>query len=375
MSRLVVVLLLVGATTGALAAQTPQDRLRRQDEEIASLTRRRDSLAHLWSEASALVQLQDSLAHAASVGRLDTVAVGSLRIVSNLKLPEWRAAAEQYWPAIDSLYGDAAKSLESHPLLLQMVPPDSAGFQGKIEPWGVVMVPWDRGREDLVNVLRTTVTMPATDSALRQWLPGGARISSVSMKAEAGEAYVALVTASAAVAEQCFGGNLRSCRLALMLDSGPDPLVEAYPLPGERRAAVKRMENMFGYENRLKPAYQTCLNGSDSVCVDLLRTVPPAAAVYPLGTTTREFLVRLALQLGGRGAYQRLVRDPSAPIPDRVAAAAAMPIDSLIARWRSLAIAGKPAPVTLPAREIAIGLGWIVVLGICCVRSSRWRLG
>lgn len=373
MSRIVLFLLLVGS--GSLLAQTPQERLRRQDQEITDLTRRRDSLGILWRQALALVQLQDSLAHAASIGRLDTIAVGSLRIVSNLKLPEWRAAAEQFWPAVDSLYGEAAETLASYPVLLQMVPPDSAGFRGKVEPWGVVMISWDQSPQEMVSVLYATIGMPRTDSALRQWLPGGARVSPVSMKAQAGEAYVALVTASASVAEQCFGGNLRSCRLALRLDSGPDPLVEAYPLPDERRAAVKRMENMFGYENRLKPTYQTCLNGSDSACVDLLRAIPPAAGVYPLATATREFLTRLALQVGGRGAYLRLIQDPSASIPDRLAAAAAMPIDSLIARWRSLAIAGKPAPVTLPVTEIAIGLGWLVLLGICCVRSSRWRLG
>ncbi len=373
MSRSGLLLLLLLAPVGALAAQTAADRLQRQDQAIAELTRRRDSLGQLYEAAQALVQLQDSLAHAASVGRLDTIAVGALRIITNGDQGEWRTAAEQYWPTVDSLYGDAAGALAQRPALIQMIAPDSATRWSRVQPWGLT-VPTDRTARERFNILRATISMASPDSALRDWLPGGVQVPFVSLTEMAGDAYVALVTAASSVAHRCYLGEVEACRLALMLDLGPETMVRAFPAPEERRAAVVRLENMFTYQSRLKPAYYACVAGSDTTCVDLLRSLPPRAALSTLDPAARQFLVQLALRMGGRGAYHRLIQDSTASIAARLAAAAAVPVDTLVAHWRGAVIAGRPAPVSLPVTEAAISLGWVVLLGLCCLRSSRWRL-
>jgi hypothetical protein len=85
-------------------------------------------------------------------------------------------------------------------------------------------------------------------------------------------------------------------------------------------------------------------------------------------------LVREALQIGGREAYRRLVADPAAPIGARLAATAGLPLDSLVVRWRSRALAARPPRITLTWWTSAAALGWTLILGLCALRSSRWRL-
>jgi hypothetical protein len=94
-----------------------------------------------------------------------------------------------------------------------------------------------------------------------------------------------------------------------------------------------------------------------------------------LGADARFTLVHLALRLGRREAYHRLLADPFASIGARLASAAGMSEDSLVARWRAEIIAARPVPVEMPSWAFVIALGWMVFFASCGLRSSRWRLG
>ena len=118
-----------------------------------------------------------------------------------------------------------------------------------------------------------------------------------------------------------------------------------------------------------------CRAGDDAACTELLRAVPTTVIPQPLDVYARTTLVRVAMRLGGRNAYVRLMSDSTASLEDRLAAAANAPIDSVVTLWRQTVLAARPAPVSLSPLHLAVGLGWIVLLGFCGLRSTRWRFG
>jgi hypothetical protein len=86
-------------------------------------------------------------------------------------------------------------------------------------------------------------------------------------------------------------------------------------------------------------------------------------------------LTRFALRAGGRDAYQRLLASGGRPIAERLALTAALPFDTLLVQWRTRVIQDRPAPVAVPFGVVGAGLSWILLFGLCGVRSSRWRVG
>jgi hypothetical protein len=93
----------------------------------------------------------------------------------------------------------------------------------------------------------------------------------------------------------------------------------------------------------------------------------------PLGLDARETLLHLALRLGGREAYHRLMAAADQPMADRLASAAGVTTDSLLTRWRAAVLAARPAPLALPSSGVWMGLGWALFFAACGLRSSRWR--
>src|SRR3989442_15848715 len=170
---------------------------------------------------------------------------------------------------------------------------------------------------------------------------------------------------------------MSDCRAALALVDSPDPLGQWYPRAAEQRALVfKSFPEFlpFSYHGAHKPALQSCRAGSDSACRELLRSLPPGALPRPLTYDARAALVQLALRLGGREAYHRLVATPDEPIADRLAGAAGGSVDSLVSLWRSEIVTARPAPVTVPPWGPWAPLGWTAVFAVCALRSSRWRV-
>jgi hypothetical protein len=122
----------------------------------------------------------------------------------------------------------------------------------------------------------------------------------------------------------------------------------------------------------VRAAAAACLTGeSDAGCLEVLHAVEFLEP--PLSIEARHALARLALAAGGRSAYGRLQRSVGRPLSERLAIAAALPSDSLMAHWRSTILAARPKAVTLAAPGAWIALGWAVVFGLLALRSTRWR--
>jgi hypothetical protein len=86
----------------------------------------------------------------------------------------------------------------------------------------------------------------------------------------------------------------------------------------------------------------------------------------------RSDLLFTALSVGGRGAWSRFVSAANVGIEPALVAAAAMPLDSLLARWRGGLLALRPiqGPMTPPVALAA--LCWSAAFLAGAIGAARW---
>jgi hypothetical protein len=335
------------------------------------LRHRADSLAREWRQANAVADLVDSLERERATSWKDTIRVGTLRIFANPSPLPLREAATRAWPVLDSLYGSEAQHLAQRPVIIHAYDPDttvprSAHHVG-------MEVPWNMSAAALSLLLLANAPMPDPDRPLREWLNGPVRPSWRTPEDRAA-VYVQLVTAPSQPVRDCFRGRLEGCKTALEVGASP-PLLEAwYPSAAERRSLLTQSFADFFNHGATSADFRLCVTGSDSACTGLLRALPRGVLPRPLGADARFTLVHLALRLGGREAYHRLLADPLASVGARLAAAAGVREDSLVTRWRAEIIAARPLPVEMPSWAFVIALGWMMFFAGCGLRSSRWRV-
>src|SRR5712692_10445880 len=321
-----------------------------QDSTLVRLRHRADSLAREWRQANAVADLVDSLERERATSWKDTISVGALRIVANPSPLPLREAAARAWPVLDSLYGSEAQHLAQWPVIIQAYDPDTT-VQRPAHHVGM-QVPWNMGAAALTLMLLANAPMPDPDRPLREWLNGPVRPSWRTAE-DRSAVYVQLVTAPSQTVRDCFLGHLEGCEAALEIGASPATLEALYPSAA---------------------AFHFCVTGSDSACTGLLRSLPRGVLPHPLGADARFTLVHLALRLGGREAYHRLLADPQASVGARLAAAGGVSEDSLVARWHAEIIAARPPPVEMPTWAFVIALGWMMFFAGCGLRSSRWRI-
>jgi hypothetical protein len=228
--------------------------------------------------------------------------------------------------------------------------------------------------DGLLRMLLANVGVPRVDAPLGHWLGSGVQpLVDTALARRA--AYVNLVTASSVAARGCLRGTVRDCRTALELP--PDSLfyLTAYDA-GERRIAVTHARQNWMLDAPDQLIYARCVrDGVDSACVDFLHRMGTGQVPRPLSDDARQLLISTALDLGGPGAYDRLMADTTASIPARLAAAAGTPLDAVIARWQAGLLHARPAPPSVPLSDGLLAVTWIGVLAAGALTSTRWRLG
>ena len=117
-----------------------------------------------------------------------------------------------------------------------------------------------------------------------------------------------------------------------------------------------------------------CLDGSDKECIALMRTSEHLglSIIPPSSPGTRNTVIQQAFAMGGAGALQRLITEGTSP-SERLAAAAKVPIDTLLAHWVSNVRTRGVVSETLTPGMAIIAIIWIVVIGMLSLANSRWR--
>lgn len=302
----------------------------------------------------------------------DTISAGALRVLAPVGVArDTRTAVAEAWPLIDAAFGNAAARLANHPFTL--VGGGRRGEADRVD--GVTNPVMTNGQAtDIVQRLlwaAATVVASGSDSALADWMRGAL----VPIRDPAGErrgVYVALVSAPSPAARQCYLGDLAGCRSALGFAPVSETVTDWYDAP-RRRQIVQDMSNLDQVRSTPR-SYVACVaEQSDADCLAVLRRAPPGAIPPPLPPAARLSVVRTAVELGGRGAYARLLTTAGTPIEQRLAIASGVPADSLLRAWQAAVLAARPRPVTVEPRGGWVALAWGVAFGLLALRSSRWR--
>ena len=136
----------------------------------------------------------------------------------------------------------------------------------------------------------------------------------------------------------------------------------------------RRHRPMYLFVTGIGALERDCVNGDVTSCrfaVDLEHA--PATRIGSIySPDLRADLLYYALDLGGTDAWTRLRNAPGAGMPAKLAAAAQMPIDSLLARWRTSLLALRPAKAVLGGESALVALAWSLVLLLTALGASRW---
>ena len=322
--------------------------------------------------AEAAAAHAESLTRGQNSGGLDTANAGALRVMAPFDVgPEARTGAADAWRLIDATFGSVAAMLAEQPFTLVLM--RSRGERRAAR--GVANGVLTNGSatdisQRLIWAAATTIAA-RNDTGLARWLRG-ALVPEREPARERRGVYVALVTAPSPMVRRCYGDDLAGCRGSLGLVPTTQALEDWYDIL-RRRSLVQELDNLDQVRSapRLRTACVTDL--ADSACLALLRRVPPEAVPPPLPSAARFSFLRIALELGGRGAYARLLAGPRLPIEARLAAASGVSSDSLLRTWHAAVFAAQPRPIAVGPRAAWVALGWGVAFGLLALRSTRWR--
>lgn len=210
--------------------------------------------------------------------------------------------------------------------------------------------------------------MDAAPPALRQWTSHRPTLAPAPRVDEA--AYRDVRRAYLNSARACLAGTIRSCRSLLAIEPGNDTTI-SWLDADERRSTVLRFHVNYwrrpSSEGDPAVARDRCVNeGDDAACREALRLIHFAS---PISTKLRSDVLRLALEIGGPDAFERIRNTSSEEIGTLLESAAGIPVDSLVARWREYMLAGKPQSPAPNNRELAVSFAIIIaVLGLSAGR-------
>jgi len=350
--RGVIAALFLGAS-GTAQAQTAAEFRQRLEALSRSSRQISETLATLNSSRAPLV---------------DTIRTGGLLVVAARSVSgRARAGVDSAWERLARTYGTRANAAAGTPIVLQYedqvegeLPFDQAKGIG-------VPIPISAG-VDLVADRIVTGASPTiyrtADQRLQDWAP---HPNPSILEANTVALYAELATSPWRAARECFTGRLDGCRRALGI-SGEDPVLDWFDATDRRHYVLEYLKYLPASESRLA----ACTGNDDAACIALMRLAPHVAAP-PLGATTRALLLALALDAGGRNAFDRLLDNTAQPLEVRLAAAAGIPVDSLIGRWRSRVLAIRPKTVAADERAAWGAVVWSVFFALAALRSTRWR--
>lgn len=185
--------------------------------------------------------------------------------------------------------------------------------------------------------------------------------------------YRQLATTRSVATRRCMEGDVDSCMTALGLGVDEGSAIEAWYTPAERRALVAGA-SFLGVMRNNSGAWEACVFDSDQpACDGLLRTQPRRWA--PLPGSVRASLLSLALESGGRGAWSRIVEDPTMSPEAALEYASGVPLSTLLAEWRSRVVENRPDVYGSLGAHSGVALMWALFFAALAMRSTRWRLG
>lgn len=341
----------------------------------ARIQRLRQRQAELNGQAEAIAAAD----RARWIGSLDSLRVGSLRVLAPHDLGDVaRRAAALAWRALNDRLGDSVAMLV-HRMRFVLIPDaitDSARADlRKYATLGtVVLVPAvDRERQAALNIVIPVYQelWHRLDPALQGWL-SAPLIPRLEPDVVTPGSYIELATSGSPVARSCYQGDLPACGEALGLSRPDDPALAWYSAEG-RRALVARQSQVLRV-GADREVFADCVGGRvDRDCLALLRS-HPGLVPPPLSGSTRGGAFLSAIRTGGSGSLQRLLLGAAdSTMAYRLHQAGGADVAALLAQWRTTLMATRPKATQIPPATAMTTVAWLMGLLLLTFRSSRWR--
>ena len=341
-------------------------------QTVDELSQRVDSLVARWHVADEAARRADSIL-VASIA-LDTVRRGPLAVVT---IPQWSTVASQAATiAVDQLsdiMGSDTSLLRSK-MFYADIRTDVRNSTRSLpdgDLWVVTSVDDGGGEELAWRLLQAVGRMfkERLDEAFARWtalIPIEGDVLRMHRTT-----YIQMVTSSSPVIHECYLGDMGACRDALFPEASDDPATRWY-LPHELRRVVSEINK--DYLPELASVQASCTeDGLDESCITFLRGLPSGTLGTPFSAPAIHGLIRVALEVGGDGAFGRFVATDSLSAESRVLRTVEVPIDSLLGIWHARVLAARPEPTIASPLALWGALAWFVLFAGMALRSTRWR--
>jgi hypothetical protein len=136
----------------------------------------------------------------------------------------------------------------------------------------------------------------------------------------------------------------------------------------------RRDQAMYAFITSTGESPRRCVAGDLVGCnlaFNLKRTIGPDSG-RRLSQFLRADLLFFALDLGGSGAWNRLRTAADSGMSEMLAAAAQLPTDTVIARWRQSLLSRRPSTALVTPATTLMALAWTVLILGGAVGASRW---
>lgn len=303
----------------------------------------------------------------------DTTRVGPFTIVSARSQTEaLQTAFEAAWGALSITVGESSPVLGRRIIL----------FNSSEQPEGMVLLASDAYHFDVARPLEegelevrvrgilARLLGDGLPESMREW------VGSTSLEVvfrDPRQVYWMLATTPSKATQRCFAGDVTWCWEAMGITESNDPWSHWYT-EAERRFLVNDYSPYIsgtGFSRtELRTLQEACLIGaSQPACDQFLSMKRQRIPLTNLGPAT---LLAYALEIGGTGAYDRLLNNAHLGIQEAVAAAAQHNADSVLAGWRSRVIAARPEQRMAGTKTAATTILWIVVATTLAAARRTW---
>ena len=224
---------------------------------------------------------------------------------------------------------------------------------------------------DRLSMFVEQFALQSVDPSLTAWVMVGRAPLRPTSAEDARDVYLELAANESAVARRCRAGAVAACLDAFGLDSTAGSRLTRWYAPEDYRSLLHRVAPPRD-DSAAVAAWLRCREARDQdACTIAANALPDATVPFPLSGAARFMLLRQAFELGGPGAYDRLI-SPNASVRARVEAAAGKPMDVVVKRWLARIEEARPNPMRIRAGATLASLGWcglFLAVGITRRRS------
>lgn len=204
--------------------------------------------------------------------------------------------------------------------------------------------------------------MDDADSVLVGWVMGGHFPLRERPARFWAQAYIELMTVESVALRRCRSGNADACLAALGVLPDDASRFHAWYAPEDYRSLAHLVLYDAAKDTATATAMRRCRGQADvEACTGLIAKLPPQRVAPPFSPETRHLFVEELLRAGGEGAYARLIV-AQGPIRERLQAAAGMPLEQVVDRWRTRIMAARQRESSLSPVVALATFGWCGLL-------------